>query len=268
MRQSIRALGWAITISMLLLFTFLVTSVYSLVQTILMNQGISLSNEPQVSFSNGTLTLSFTLSVNNTGYYDISDLNVTTVLMDSKGMIISENSTFIDRITKGLATTKQHCLSINLVDILSNVTNLTRDTEFKMEISVGLKYAEALTFQLAMTNISYPWGAPVHNFSLNITDPPKSNGTHLLLKTLVEFENHAFFDISGIIHLDIYNSDGGYVGSGNKTVHVEAAHGYSSLEDIVIYPVNLSNFTSSGYVVVSFEIPMFGKFEMGRIDYG
>ena len=265
MRQSIRALGWTITISMLLLFAFLATSVYSMVQTILINRGISLSENPQFSFSNGSLTTSFALTINNTGYYDMSGLNVTTVLLDSDGRVISEASTLVERITKGSAITKQHNMSITLTDILSHISNLTQDTELNMNISVGLKYAEALALQVTVMNLSIPWGAPIHNLSLTeIT--PRFNGTHYLLETFVSFENHAFFDLNGILHLKVYNSEELYIGSGDSEINIEAGHGYSGL--VVMVVEDPLNFTESGYVEVSFESPVLGYFDLGRIDYG
>lgn len=75
MRQSIRALGWTITISMLILFAFLATAVYSVFQTVVMEQGIKFG-EFQSHPSNDTFVLSIPITVNNTGYYDIRFLQM------------------------------------------------------------------------------------------------------------------------------------------------------------------------------------------------
>ena len=263
MRQSIRALGWTTTISMLLLFAFLATSVYSMIQTVLINQGIGLGGEPQISFSNETLTLSFPLSVNNTGCYDMSELNVTTVLLDPQGGVISKASTFVERVPRGSAIMRQHNMSLSLTDILSYVTDLTQDTELNMSLSLGLRYAEALAFQVAMMNLSIPWGAPLYNFSITEMRP-FFNGTHYL--PFVEFENHAFFDVEGTVHINVYNDKGEYIGSGDKTIHVQAGYGYSDFIEVVIE--DPLKFTGSGYVEISFESPIFGHFDLGRIYYG
>ena len=85
------------------------------------------------------------------------------------------------------------------------------------------------------------------------------------METFVEFENHAFFDVNGTVHLKVYNSEGQYIGSGDRAINVEAGHGYGGLVEVVIDPLN---FTGSGYVEISFENPMFGYVELGRIDYG
>ena len=265
MRQSIRALGWTTTISMLLLFAFLATSVYSMIQTVLINQGIGIGGEPQISFFNETLTLSFPLSVNNTGYYDMSELNVTTVLLGPQGGVISRASTFVERVPRGSAITREHNMSLSLTDILSYVTDLTQDTELNMSLSLGLRYAEALAFQVAMMNLSIRWGAPLYNFSITEVRP-FFNGTHYLLEAFVEFENHAFFDVEGTVHINVYNDKGEYIGSGDKTIHVQAGYGYSDFIEVVIE--DPLKFTEQGYVEISFESPIFGHFDLGRIYYG
>ena len=47
MRQSIRMLGWTITICTILIFVFLATSVYSLMQMLILDQGIMLEGSSE-----------------------------------------------------------------------------------------------------------------------------------------------------------------------------------------------------------------------------
>ena len=78
MRQSIRALGWTVTIIVILTVLFLGSAMYSLFQT-LMNQGFGFGSFQLSTLEDG-IVLSLPLYVNNTSYYDISTLNLTHLL--------------------------------------------------------------------------------------------------------------------------------------------------------------------------------------------
>jgi len=272
-KQSIRALGWTITISMLILFAFLATVVYSVFETVVMEQGIRFG-EFQSHFSSNTFVLSVPISVNNTGYYDITDFNITTTLEDFNGTTLITNSTFIERINKGSTESRSHNLSLSLVDILSNMTYLLfNDTEFKIDFSIGFRYAYALSFQLTVMNTSIPWGAPLHGLTLMEITPSSFNGTHFTLDVFLELENRASFDIVGNLYLKVYNESGGYVGSGsgiepvnvpsNSTLSSERAH------TIAVEIENPLNYMGNGYVEVYFELPIVAyTVELGRFSYG
>jgi len=269
MRQSIRALGWAITLSTLILFLFLATAFFSLFQTIMMGQGIGFGGF-QTSFSNNRLILSVPITVNNTGYYDINDFKLTTALKAYDGTTLLTNSTVIEEIKRGSAETRQHSLSMNLTDILSDMTYLLfNDTEFKIDFSVGFRYAHALSFQLAMMNTSMHWGAPLYGLNLTEVSSPSFNGTHLSTDLNLQLENHSFLDMFMNLSLKIYNEKGKYVGSGKELIHVPPGSRLNEPIKIVIETENPDDFTGRGYVEVYLELPMIDySFELGRIDYG
>ena len=269
MKQSIRALGWTITISMLILFAFLATVVYSVFETVVMEQGIRFG-EFRSHFSNNTFVLSVPITVNNTGYYDITEFSITTALEDFNGTTLITNSTFIERINKGSTESRSHNLSISLVDILSNMTYLLfNDTELKIDFSIGFRYAYALSFQLAVMNTSMPWGAPLYGFTLTEVTPSTFNGTHFTLDVFLELENHASFDIVGNLHLNVYNEAEGYIGSGLGIVNVPSHSGLSEALAIEVEIENPLNYTGRGYVDVYFELPMVAHtLELGRFSYG
>ncbi len=273
MRQSIRALGWTITISMLILFAFLVTAVYSVFQTVLMEQGIRFG-EFQGHFSNNTFTLSTSITVNNTGYYDITDFNITTTLKAFNGTMLITNSTFIAEIEKGSVKSRLHNLSLSLVSILSNMTHLLfNDTELEIDFSVGFRYAYALSFHLTVTNMSIPgaeeWGAPLHGFTVRDVRLSRLNKTHLVLNVFLEFENHSSFDIIGKSHLKVYNETGGYIGSGTGSVNVPSHSGFSDTYTVEIKMENPQNYTEKGNIEVYFELPLVDyTFELGSVSYG
>lgn len=265
MKQSIRAFGWTITISMLIIFAFLVTAVYSMFQTILIGQGISLG-APEARVINGTIILSMPLTINNTGYYDITKLNLTTIIKDSNGTTIAKASTSIERIPKGLAVTRWHDI-LNPADILSNIAYLLfNDTMFVANFSIGLRYANALAFRLTMANNSFPWGAPFYNFTSTGTSPPYSNGTHLLADVFLGFENHSPFGFNGTLYLNIYNEYAESIGSGSQMIDVSPSSRFDAPINVVIEKP--ADYTGRGYVEVAFDVLMLGHIELGRLPYG
>lgn len=269
MRQSIRALGWTITISMLILFAFLATVVYSVFQTVVMEQGIRFG-EFQSHSSNNTFVLSIPITVNNTGYYDMTDFNTTTTLKDFNGTALITNSTFVEKIGKGSTESRLHNLSLSLVDILSNMTYLLfNDTEFKIDFSIGFRYAYALSFHLAMMNTSMPWGAPLYGLTLMEVRSSGFNGTHLILDVFLEFENHSFFDLVGNLYLKVYNESGEDIGSEIEKVSVPSNSMLSSPCTIAVEIENLLNYTGRGTIEVSFELSIVAyTLELGGFSYG
>jgi len=269
MRQSIRGLGWAITISTLLLFVFLITAVYSVFQTLASGQGIGLDGL-RINFSDNRLVLSIPVTVNNTGYYDITDFEITTMLRDSDGRTLSSSSSTIKEIKKRSTESRSHNLSLSLTDIFSNLSYLlSRDTEFRIDFSVKFRYAYALGFNLAMTNMSVPWGAPLYGLALKEPGLPKFNGTHLTIDVIIEVENHSFFDVNGNLNLKIYNEDDVYIGSGRGAVNIPRGSRLSGPVETVIQVTNPLDFTGEGYLEVYLELPMFAQsFELGRVNYG
>lgn len=265
MRQSIRAFGWTITISTLLLFTFLVTAIYSMFQTTLIGQGMKLG-APEARVINSTIILSMPLTINNTGYYDITKLNLTTTIKDSNGTTIAKASTSIERIPKGSNVTRWHDI-LNLADILSNIAYLLfNDTMFVADFSIGLRYANALAFHLTMANNSFPWGAPFYNFTLTGISPPHSNGTHLLADVFLGFENHSPSGFNGTLYLKIYNEYEESIGSGSRVVDVSPGSRFDAPISVAIEKP--ANYTGRGYVEVSFDVLMLGYIELGSLPYG
>jgi len=177
MRQSIRVLGWTITIASLLTFAFLGFSVYSLFQLV-MGQGIA-PGESSVSISNGDYVISLPFLVNNTSYFDITKLDITTIIKDPEGGVISQSTTSSGIIPSGSSANVSHYISIdinnivekNLTDatILMDTKNLT-DATILMDTIMGLRYANIIEFSVTMANVSIPWDAsisPKQTFSVS-----------------------------------------------------------------------------------------------------
>jgi len=264
MRQSIRVLGWTITIMGIIIILFLGSAMYSIFQT-LMNQGLGFGSFQIYTLEDGVI-LSFPLYVNNTSYYDISGLNLSTFVRDFRGVEISKNSTTVDVIKAGARVpTLKHNMSINS-EILENLMYLLfEDGNLSIDTYIGIRYAYAFSFQMEMPNMSMPWGAPFYNLSIgeppSLPLPPSSfNGTHYLITIPLSFENHAFFNVTGVMKLEILNSTRNYVGSGTTVVNILPGSPYDptpyngTLE--VSVPIE-NKLTDTGYLIIHFENSIF-----------
>lgn len=113
MRQVIRALGWATSILWTVIILFSVTALYSV-----MNLGIGLG-EAQILPSSEGVVFSLPFHIDNNGYYDISELNITTSITDCNGTLITLSETFVPLVSRGSSVETAHNVSISLKDIMS-----------------------------------------------------------------------------------------------------------------------------------------------------
>lgn len=218
MKNAARALGWATKALWILLIVFSITSLYSALSV-----GIGFG-EPRIGYSNGAMVTSQPFLINNTGFYDITDLNVTTVITDTEGRAISASTTFVPLIAARSNAEVTHNVSLSLSDL--NLTALAfEDTNFKTNTIIALKFARAIPVQMS-TNASIPWGAPLYNLSIGEVGY-SSNGTNLIGTADLSFENHSpFFNVTGTVRYELYNSGGERLGSGETTVDVPSYSGY------------------------------------------
>ncbi len=269
MRQSIRALGWTITISLLLLLVFLATAFYSVYQTLGASRDIGFG-EFQHSFLDGKVVLSMPITVNNTGYYGMTEFNVTTTLKDHSGMTLATNSTEIPEIGTGQNESTLLNMSLGLADLLSNMTNLLfNDTELSLDFAISFRYAYAFGLQISMGNMSIPWGAPLYGLDLKEAGPPDFNGTHLQMNVTLEVENHSFLDIAGTVNFRVYNEEGKRIGSGRVLLHVPSNSRLSGPIQVTSEIESPLDFTGKGYLEAYLDLPIIdGSLELGRLDYG
>lgn len=253
MRQSIRALGWASKILWIATTVFMVTSLYSPLKLILERQ-IDIGS-PQPSFSNGTMTVSIPFLVNNTGFYDISDLNVTTSATDCNSTLISTSTTSVENIPRGGSVNETHAISVSIDDIISkNLTYLLlNDATIMLDVSVGLKIAHVIPLKVS-TSVNMSWGAPFYNASVRIADFPEPyNSSHYSITVWSSFENHSPFDVNGTLRLEIFNEREEFIGVWIDQVSAPSGGEYS--EKVTIY-VKPSQFSGTGEVHAYFEGPL------------
>jgi hypothetical protein len=252
MKIAIRMLGIATIILWLVILFFSVTAVYSV-----MNLGVSLGEVQMLPSSKG-ITFSLPFSIDNNGYYEIADFNLTTRVTDPDGTLIDLTETFVQSIPRDTNVNSTHTIPIDLDSILSMdyLPFLFEDSEFNAEIFVGLNFARAVPVQLS-TNATIPWGAPLADFSVGRISVSPLNSTHAEASIPVSFENHAILDLTGTLTLELYNDSQNVITSEETIIRVPSQQSYS--DRIVMYTSlqDASKVTSSGNVHVIFETPMF-----------
>jgi len=225
MKQAIRALGWATYVLWLIILVFTITAVYSASQL-----GIALGEEPKMDTSAGTMTLSLPFSVDNKGFYDISDLQITTIVQESNGALVSNSSTVVPLISSGNRVEAAHKVSVTLDTMTS--ASLSRllfyDTNFTVDLSLALSYARVIPLKISTEIKNFTWGAPLYNLAIGGVTVNPHNSTHVRAILPISFENHSFFNLNGTIRTEIINTLNQQVGATTTTIRAAPQDVYST----------------------------------------
>jgi hypothetical protein len=247
-----RMLSIATFVLWLIIVFFSVTAVYSV-----LNLGVTIGNVQMLPSSDG-ISFSLPFSINNSGYYEIADLNLTTRVTDPNGKLLDRTETIVPSIHQGTSVNSSHTIDINIEDILSlePVTLLLNDSEFNVEIFAGLNFARAVPVQLSF-NTTIPWGAPFSNFSIEEISVSLYNSTHTEVTVPISFQNHAIVHLSGTLELEVYNNSQERIATGAIIISVQSLQNYA--DNIVIYikQEDATKLTSNGDLHLIFEMTMF-----------
>ena len=168
MRHTIRALSWAIIILWVITLLLPITVALSLLK--LLEQNAIGFGEQTVSFSNGTFYLSTPFYINNTGDYDLSDMNVT-ILVGSGNKTLSTFTTPLLNVTAGTMLNSSYDISFTLEEIAAKSTELlTEDMDLNLSMSASFRIAYVIALGLS-TTMTMPWGAPFHNLTVSEVSP-------------------------------------------------------------------------------------------------
>lgn len=252
-------IGVATTVFWLFLIVFFVSAVYSVKD---LNLEIG---QPQVNItSDNEMLFSLPIMIDNKGYYNIGDFNITTEVSDRQGSMITNGSTFIPQIRRAREITVTHNMTIDIEDLMQgNQDYLFNDTELVIHGVFGMKVAEVIPVQ-ASTNFSLPWGAPLFNFTLDEIEYTVINMTHMRATVPISFENHALFDLYGSAQIRMYNDDDALISTGQTTIEAPQNTPY---EGFIELDVSIADISSSGYFEVYFST-LFFDFGPLVIPYG
>lgn len=198
MRQAIRAVSWAIYLFWIILIFFTATVAYSAYQT---GEGIGF-DEPYNRFFNNVVTASLPFHLNNKGFYDIANLNLTTSISDSAGLPVSDSSTIILLVPHGTRISLTHNITLNMSQIPSETLSdlLFLDSNLTVETALKMDYAKAIPLQ-ASYNFTMPWGAPLSHLTLGTISQSGAQAT-----VPVSFENHSLFPVNGTMLIEIVDN--------------------------------------------------------------
>ncbi|MCW4016662.1 MAG: hypothetical protein NWF06_09860 [Candidatus Bathyarchaeota archaeon] len=252
MNIAIRMLKVSTFILWAVIIFFSVTSVYSV-----MNLGVNVGEVQMHPSSNG-VTLALPFSIDNSGYYEIADLNLTTRATDPSGTVLDLTETFVSSIPQGTIINASHKIEIGLDDImaLDYTSLLLEDSEFNVEIFAALNFARAVPVQLS-TSTTIPWGAPLANFFVgDISVDNIANGEASMR---LSFENHAILDLEGTLKLEVYaaGSSQDLVASSVTGISVRSGQSFDQRIYVNVNPQDALKLTSGARVHVVFETPMF-----------
>ena len=243
MRFTIRALGWIIALLWIITLILPVSVVLSLMKLAEgKNMGIQ---EPIFSLSNGNLSLTIPLYINNTGFYDISEVNVKIKISRANDVIATLLENLPD-IPAGLMVNVSCTFSESLNEIFQRYRALlTEDANLDVDAALHFRVAYAVAFNIA-TNFTTKWGAPFQN--LTIYDIAYNITTHVLSFS-ISFNNHAFFPINEPLTIELYNSDGKKVSSSSLSLNVPSGESFQEKIEVNVDP---SKMTRSGFIRLFF----------------
>lgn len=250
MKQAIRALGWGANIFWIMLLFFAATIVYSASQL-----GFGFPEEPSTSTQNENLTLSLPFQVSNGGFYDVSNLNVTTQVNDENGSFISNSFTLVQLIPRGSNVSVTHNISISLDKMTTENLSylLFNDSVFNVDVALKMNFANAIPCAVS-TNFSLPWGAPISDLTIgNILIASPINTTHISVNVPLGFENHSVFGLNGTITLQLISGTNQLAGEGTVNFNTPSQSRYEDAVELATSgnPENIKE------VRLFFETPLF-----------
>jgi hypothetical protein len=248
MNVSLRALAWATRFFWIIAVAFAITCVYS-VTLMRMNFG-----EPTVTYGQDAANLTLPIHFDNGGYYTLTDVNITTIIVDNRNSQIGVSTSYLNQIPPQENLTFLHNASLDQGRILGHADYLFNDSVFSLCVSGQLKYAGLIPFGF-QANTTMPWGAPLHNLSISEFSYAMYNITHLRLITFIRFENHSpYFPVVGNLNVEILNGLNQTLGASDVYLDVQSNEAYSGEVELLVVRDRI---TSAGHVRLTFATTWF-----------
>jgi len=255
----IRMIDFATAACWIFLIVFCATAAYSI-----KDLRLDFGNSRMATTTDNRILVSFPLNIANNGYYDIRSLNFSTKLLGEDGSTITQGSTLIPTIGIGEKLSILHNLTLDVNDVMqSDQDFLFNDTQLNITESIGMVIGEVIPVE-ASGNISIPWGAPLYDLKLEKPQYIAVNYTQMQVIVSISFDNHAFFNVTGEVHLRMYNSANQLIGHGQSMV--DAAQ-HSHFDGQIDLNVAVSSITQTGRFELDFQTPLF-SFGSRVIQYG
>jgi len=198
------------------------------------------------------------VAIVNRGFCTISEFNISTEIVDEQDLTLTRGFTLVPRVGTGQSVNITHQVEFEIDENLNTRTHLLfDDAELRLAETFSMKLADTIPVQASL-NISFPWGAPLYNFTVGAIrisrEPAANSGGYVEGDVQVSFENHAFFNINGTLYLRVYNDADVLVGTGQTNLDVPKNTGYH--EDIKV-DAWILHVSASGHYEVSVQTSMF-----------
>ncbi|MEM0095748.1 MAG: hypothetical protein QW660_03850 [Candidatus Bathyarchaeia archaeon] len=234
MRLTIKALGWTIILLWIFTLALPVSVAFSLMK---LAEGRNLGiQEPTFMLSNGNISISMPIYVNNTGFYDISEAGVKIRIGKADKTIVTLYRD-LPNIPAGQMVNTSCILTASLMEIFQkDCTLLTEDANLNVNAALHFRVAYAIAFNVAQ-NFSTRWGAPFHNLTYILA----YNGATHTFSFSISFNNHAFFPLSGPFEIRLYNSSNYEIGKTSLYLDVPSGEFFQETVDVAVDPLGVTN---------------------------
>lgn len=241
--------GIATTIVWLMLALFIVTAVYS--ATLL---EVSFE-EPQFFVSEDyALVISLPIKINNKGYYALEDFTLETEILNESATKILSQKTYVESIPARKQSLILHNITFDMNSLTPGLLQLLfEDTNLLVINRVSLNFTSLFPVKL-YTNMTFPWGAPLYNFTVSDFSLQQHNSTHSHVSFCVSFQNHAFFNLTGRINIKVFDENDNLTNELEYSLYVPSGSDYSDVFDFFF---EHTKFLSEGRIEVLVESDMF-----------
>lgn len=241
--MTIKALGWIIALLWVLALLLPVTVAFSLFKLVDgRNMGIQ---EPTFVLSNGNLSINMPFYINNTGFYELTQIGLNIQLGRANRTIIAL-AEHLPNVPAGDMLNTSFETSTSLKEIFSRDRELlTADVDLDVAATLGFRVAHAIAFNVAM-NFPTSWGAPFYNLTIYNFTYNYGNG---IFSFSISFENHAFFSVNGPLLIELYNSRNESIGSAPYTLNISTGDLFQRSFEV---PATSSEMTRNGLVRLYF----------------
>jgi len=239
MRLAVKVIGLAVTVATIILIAFLGSMIYSLYTTFATGEAVYFG-DVDYELSDGSITLIIPVYVNNTGLYDMTDINITTVVVDGRGNQLSCATTTVPVVKRDSTWEGFHELTISLSQIVEkNLTYLLfEEADLYTDVLMSFTYAKAVTFGVSVEEIEVPWGPPL--YGLNVTDVTlRFEDTTPMAEMWIYFENRSPIDLVGALTVELRNADGTLVATGTSDLNAPSWTTWSGVIRMPLEDVDL-----------------------------